>query len=670
MNTAAPSWVPDKQTVEQAHVTAFARWCVAQRGAPAEAADHYPALWSWSVQRMPEFWLAVWDYFDVPATARAEEVLSSDPMPNARWFSGARLNYVDQIFRDRDPGRAAVIDVAEPAADGSGSRERVLTWAELGQQVRAFAGTLRRLGVGHGDRVAGYLPNIAESVVAFLAAASIGAVWASCGQDYAPGAAADRFRQLEPTVLVVADGYRYAGKERDRRVAAAELLAALPSVEASVVIPRLGLPFELPGRVETWAEAITVPDDSPVTPVAFDHPLWILFSSGTTGAPKGIVHGHGGVLLEHLKVLSLHNDLGAQDTFFWYTTPSWMVWNYLISGLLVGSTIVCYDGSPTHPGADALFALAARHRVTFLGASPGYLSACEKTGAEPGRDFDLSALRAIGSSGSHLPAPAYTWVAEHVAERVQVVSTSGGTDIVSAFAGGVPTMPVWPGELSIPCLGVALDALDPQGRPLRGAMGELVVTRPMPSMPLYFWNDPDQKRYLEAYFSAYPGVWRHGDWITITDRGSVMVHGRSDSTLNRNGVRMGSADIYQAAEAIPEVAEALVIGAERPDGGYWMPLFVRLQDGSRLDDELVGRIRAAIREHASPRHEPDEIIAVPAIPHTRTGKKLEVPVKRLLQGANVADVADSGAVDDPASLIWYADYRSRRESRTQAPTDD
>jgi acetoacetyl-CoA synthetase len=396
--------------------------------------------------------------------------------------------------------------------------------------------------------------------------------------------------------------------------------------------------------------------------------LWVLFSSGTTGRPKGIVHSTGGVLLEHLKAMSLSLDLGDQDTFFWYTSPSWMVWNYLVSGLLAGTRIVCYDGSPSYPSWDALWALAAEHRVTLLGTSPAHLRGCAQAGVEPARDHDLSALRSLGSSGSALPGDAYLWVADHVGRRVRVNSTSGGTDVVSAFAGGSPVMPVWPGELSAPCLGVALDSWDQDGQPVRGAVGELVVTKPMPSMPVNFWHDPAGSRYREAYFGTYPGVWRHGDWITITDHGSVVVHGRSDATLNRHGIRMGSSDIYHVVEQLDEIAEALVVGVEQPEGEYWMPLFVVLNPGHELDDALTGKIRQAIREQASPRHVPDEIIAAPAIPHTRTGKKLEIPVKRILQGGDPHQVMDAGAVDDPDALQWFAAYQTRAQTTTQTRT--
>ena len=392
-------------------------------------------------------------------------------------------------------------------------------------------------------------------------------------------------------------------------------------------------------------------------PVDFDHPLWILYSSGTTGKPKGIMHGHGGVVLEHLKAVALQSDIGPGDTFFWYTSPSWMMWNFQVAGLLVGATIVCYAGSPNFPRPDALWDIAARVRATVLGASPGYVLGCAKAGAVPRKEHDLSALRTVGITGSSLPPSSSLWLRDNVGEHVQVASISGGTDVVSAFIGGVRTVPVWPGELSAPYLGVALDAWDEAGNPVRGEVGELVITKPMPSMPVGFWDDADGSRYRSAYFEMWPGVWRHGDWITITDHGSIIVHGRSDSTLNRHGIRMGSADIYQSVERLPEIAEALVIGCEQPDGGYWMPLFVVLADDAELNDELRDRIKKTIRDEVSPRHVPDEIIVAPGVPHTRTGKKLEVPIKKLFAGADAAKVVERSAVDDPELLDWYANLK-------------
>jgi acetoacetyl-CoA synthetase len=462
-----------------------------------------------------------------------------------------------------------------------------------------------------GDRVVGYLPNTLEAIVGLLATAAIGAVWASCGQDYAPAAVLDRFAQLQPKVLLTADAHRFGGRLHDSRAAIGVLREGLPTLAATIVVERLAEPAV--ADTIPWSEATAGNAPLETVPVPFDHPLWILFSSGTTGKPKGIVHGHGGVLLEHLKAVRLQLDVGPGDRYLWYTTPSWMVWNLQASVLLAGATVVCYEGSPVRPTADVLWSAAARCRVTFLGTSPGQLTASEKAGLRPGAEHDLSALRILASTGSALPAAAFTWAAENVGAHVQVMSITGGTDVVSGFAGGSRTVPVWPGELSVPWLGVALDAWDDAGDSMWDEVGELVVTRPMPSMPVGFWKDPDGSRYREAYFERYPGVWRHGDWITVTRRGSVLVHGRSDSTLNRNGVRMGSADIYQVVEALPEIGEALVIGAEQADGGYWMPLFVTLAPGYLLDEDLRVRIKAVIRDQVSARHVPDEIIEAPGV---------------------------------------------------------
>ena len=642
--TADPQWVPTESDVCDAVVTDFARF-VARRH--SVRVDDYRALWRWSVADPAAFWQDVWDYFDIRSATDPGPALADDAMPGAVWFPGATLNYVDHVFRNARPGTPAILYAGEGATDIS------VGWDELRSAVAGLAATLREHGVGVGDRVVGYLPNIPEAVVAFLATASLGAVWAACGQDYSAPAALDRLGQLEPKALITADGYRFGGKEHDRLAASADLRGGLPSLALTVVVPRLDPDAAVDGTL-TWAEATGRDAALESVAVPFDHPLWVVFSSGTTGLPKGIVHGHGGVLLEHVKSLALQLDIGRDDTLYWYTSPSWMMWNFQTAGLLVGATIVCYDGSPSYPTPDALWSLVSRLGVTVVGTSPGYVLACDKAGVVPVREHDLSALRAVGVTGSTLPAASSLWLSENVGRRVPVVSITGGTDVVSAFVGGARSVPVWPGELSAPCLGVAVDAFDESGRPVRGEVGELVVTAPMPSMPVSFWNDPDGKRYREAYFDVFPGVWRHGDWITITDRGTVLMHGRSDSTLNRNGIRMGSADIYQVVEKLPEVAEALVVGVDLADGGYWMPLFVVLSEGAELDDALKQRIRGVIREQASPRHVPDDIIEAPGIPHTRTGKKLEVPLKRIFQGADAGRTVDRSAVDDPDLLDWFA----------------
>ncbi|GAB3218699.1 acetoacetate--CoA ligase [Mycolicibacterium hippocampi] len=628
-----PQWVPTDQDVADARVTDFARFAEQRTGS---AFPDYHALWRWSVADIEAFWATLWDYFEVGD--RGATVLGSDDMPGARWFPDTQLNYVDQIVRHTRTDRPAIIYVNEAGPD------REVSWDEMLGRTAAFADALRAAGVGPGDRVAGYLPNVPEAVIAFLATAAVGAVWSACGQDYSAKAALDRLGQLEPKALVTADGYTFGGKYRDKTDEVAALRDGLPTLAATFTVD------DLAARSDRPIDTVAVP---------FEHPLWILFSSGTTGLPKGIVHGHGGVVLEHLKAVALQSDIGGEDTFFWFTSPSWMMWNFQIAGLLVGATIVCYDGSPSAGRPDALWEIASRVGATVLGTSPGYVLGCMKGEAQPKSTHDLSALRTVGITGSSLPPASSLWLRDNVGDHVQVASISGGTDVVSAFIGGVRTVPVWPGELSAPFLGVALDAWDEGGEPVRGEVGELVVTKPMPSMPVCFWNDPDGQRYRAAYFETFPGVWRHGDWITITEHDSVIVHGRSDSTLNRHGIRMGSADIYQAVESLPEVVEALVIGAEQPDGDYWMPLFVVLAEGVELGDALRDRINGTIRSEVSPRHVPDEIIVAPGVPHTRTGKKLEVPIKKLFQGGDPAKVVERSAVDDPDLLDWYVTQRRR-----------
>ncbi|MEU6292254.1 acetoacetate--CoA ligase [Streptomyces sp. NPDC046988] len=642
-----PVWVPDPAPARLPRITRFTDFVTRRTGITH---PDYQSLWRWSTQDLAGFWAAVGEFFDVRTTGAWEQVLDDAPMPTTRWFPGAHLNYAEHALRSGADEDTALISVTEDGTTTS------VTWRELRDQVGALSGWFREQGVTAGDRVVGYLPNSQHAVVAFLACAGIGAVWSACAQDYAAPGAAARFAQLEPVVLVASDGYRWNGRAHDRRTEVEELRKALPTLRATVHVDHLGLPFPEEPDTTSWQRATAEPAQPVFEQLPFDAPLWVLFSSGTTGTPKGIVHGHGGVLLDHYKLLGLHLDLDVGDRFLWYTNTNWMMWNLVVSALLLGATPVLYDGSPTHPGPDRLWALAAEHRTAVLGVSPGYLQSCAKARLEPGRDLDLSELRVLGSTGAPLPAQPYYWVRDHVGPHVQVASTSGGTDIVSGFAGGVPTVPVWPGEISAPLLGVALKAYDGRGRAVTGEVGELVVTRPMPSMPLYFWNDPDGSRYQEAYFGAFPGVWRHGDWMTRTHRGSVVISGRSDSTLNRQGVRLGSADIYAVVDGLPGIRESLVIGTELPDGGYWMPLFVVMEPGQRLTEDIRTAITTAIRTKASPRHVPDTVIAVPALPHTRTGKKLEVPVKRLLQGSPLDQVAGREAVDDIEALRYFTRF--------------
>lgn len=619
----------------------------------------YETLWQWSVDHPEQFWRLVWEWFDLSAIGgRADgrplgrdesAILIDRRMPGARWFEGVELNYVDRVLAHTGLPGAAVIGISE-----DGERQEI-PWSHLPDRVAAVAAELASHGVGIGDVVAGYLPDVADAVIAFLATASLGAIWSACGQDYAPAGAAARLGQLRPRVLFTADGYRYNGRYIDKRSDSEELATLLP-----------GSPVHL--RIGKVAQTVAA-DGRPVpkpTRVPFDHPLWVLFSSGTTGRPKGIVHGHGGVLVEHLKAAGLHGDIRVGDVFFWQTALSWMMWNYRLAGLLCGATIVCYSGSPLHPDADRLWQILAQERVTYFGTSPGQLQASRKAGLSPGRAHDLSALRTLGSTGSALAADLFEWVETHVAEDVPVSSISGGTDVVTAFAGGSVGSPVVAGELSVRYLGVALQSWSPAGRPLVDEVGEMVITAPMPSMPVSFWDDPDGSRYRAAYFAHEwtetvhepTPVWRHGDWVTLTGRGSVIIHGRSDATLNRHGIRMGSADIYEVVESIDEIAEAFVLGVDGPDDGYWMPLFVTLVPGAELDDALRTRITAQIRTRLSPRHVPDEVIEAPGIPHTRTGKKLEIPVTAILAGRTEIDV-DPRAVDDFALMDFFVEQGHR-----------
>jgi acetoacetyl-CoA synthetase len=650
-------WQPTPESARATRVAAFAGWVRERRGLDFGDPPDYDALWRWSVEHLDQFWGDVAGWTGVLPGVPDERVLTRRDMPGAEWFPGSTVNYAEQALRWGDEHPALV--VLDETTMAAGGEPAEVSWTQLRRQVGAFAATLRRLGVQRGDRVAGYLPNVPEAVVALLGAASIGAVWAACAPDFGTRAVLDRFAQIEPTVLVAVDGYRFNGREHDRREVVAELRAALPSVRTTVSVPRLH-PGEVPDGALAWADAVADEQEPRFEQLPFDHPLWIVYSSGTTGLPKGIVHGHGGVVLEALKYAALHIDVGPGDRLMWYASTAWIMWNFAASCLLSGVTVVVYDGAPAHPTVDVQFAVAARTGLTYLGTSPGYLMACEKAGVRPGEDHDLSRLRALGATGSPLPAGSYLWVHDAVGPDVFLGSLSGGTDVAAGFIGPTTLLPVTAGELQRPLLGVAAEAWDEEGRPVVGELGELVITEPMPTMPLRFWNDPDGSRYREAYFEPWPGVWRHGDWLEVTERGTCLITGRSDSTLNRGGVRMGTADIYAAVEGIPAVVDCVVLGVEQPGGGYWMPLFVQLAPGEQLTDELTDRIRAAIRANASPRHVPDEIIAVPHVPHTRTGKRLEVPLKRLFQGVAPERALNVGAVDDAGAVDHFIDLARRR----------
>ena len=661
-------WEPPASLRGRCRLTRYLEWLARERGLRFE---DYAACWRWSVTDIDGFWRSIWDHFEVEADQPPVAVRSGGPMPGVRWFPGATLNYARHALRHARPDRPAIVHASELR----GLAE--VSWDQLARDVAGFASWLREVGVGAGDRVAAYLPNLPEAVVACLASASVGAIWSSCSPDFGVRSVVDRFRQIAPTVLIAVDGYRYGGRDFDRTEVVAAIEAALPSLRRTVLVGHLhrggGGPQSSregrPARV-SWEEAVGRRAPLEFTSVAFEHPLWVLYSSGTTGLPKPIVQSQGGILLEHLKALALHHDIGADDRFFWFTTTGWMMWNFLLSGLALGATIVCYDGSPAHPAADRLWEFAAEAGVTVLGTSAAQILAGMKAGIHPGRDHDLSAVRAIGSTGSPLPPEGFRWVYQRVRPEVWLASVSGGTDVCTGFAVGCPLLPVRAGVIQCRALGAAVAAYDAHGRSVVDQVGELVVTQPMPSMPTGFWNDPGDRRYRASYFEMFPGVWRHGDWVLIRSDGGVIISGRSDATINRLGVRMGTSELYRVVEDLPEVQDSLVVDLDDGHGTPFMPLFVVLAAGCALDDRLRARIRERLRRDLSPRHVPDVIVEVARIPRTLSGKKLEVPVKRILQGEPVEAAASRDAIQDPSSLEPFVTFAAERaRSARPAPVD-
>ncbi|HEX3512244.1 MAG TPA: acetoacetate--CoA ligase [Solirubrobacteraceae bacterium] len=652
-------WQPSQQMLDAVEMGAYMRRAGALRGEPF--AD-YGELWRWSVEHLEDFWASIWEFCGVRASRRYERVLGRREMPGASWFEGAALNYAENLLTGRPDEEVAVIHASEARPGGE------LTWGELRAQVAAAAAGLRALGVTRGDRVVAYMPNIPETLVAFLASASIGAIWSSAAPEFGARSVIDRFAQIEPRVLLAVDGYRHGGKDFDRRDAVNGILAELPTVEHVVELPYLfdppdGSPAAAAGADGPprlgWRGLLAAEPPQPLRfeQVPFDHPLWVLYSSGTTGLPKAIVQGHGGILLEQLKK-RLHLDLRPGDRMFWFTTTGWMMWNFLIGCLHSEAAIVLYDGSPGHPDLGVLWDLAERAGITCMGLSAGLLASMEKAGVEPSDGRDLSRLRAIGSTGSPLAPESFRWVYRHVRPDVWLFSTSGGTDVCTAFVAGCPLLPVYEGEIQCRALGCAVESWDEHGNSLEEAVGELVITEPMPSMPLFLWNDPSGERLRDSYFAMYPGIWRHGDWIRITPRGGAVIYGRSDSTINRQGVRMGTSEIYRAAARVEEVLDALVV--DIPMGGdeslppeLRMILFVVLGEGVELDDALAARIKQRIREDCSPRHVPNEVRQIAEVPRTLSGKVLEVPVKRILMGAPPEQAASRESLANPAALDYF-----------------
>ena len=664
------------------HIVRYQRWLRDTRGL---SFDSYDALWRWSVDDLQGFWASIWDYFGLQSPTPYSAVLERATMPGARWFPGVQLNYAQHLLSHADSSHAAghpAMVFADEAMLARGETQQ-LSWPELRRQVAACAAALRGMGVQRGDRVCAVLPNVPQTIVVFLACASLGAIWSVCSPDMGPVAVLDRFRQIEPKVLVACDGYRYAGQAHDRRELLAELLEGLPSVRHAVLWRNLGLDADLAAEDRQAHDlAALLAQDVPFEPAAlpFDHPLWVVYSSGTTGLPKPIVHGHGGVMLEALKLSTLHNDVGPSrtggDRFHWYSSTGWIMWNCQVGALLGGSTICIFDGSPAGPHGrpdwSTLWRFAGLARCTFFGAGAAFFASCLKAGVEPQAVADLSALRAVGSTGSPLSEDCYRWIWDKLpkvdGKDIWLTPMSGGTDFAGAFIAGLPTLPMVEGEMQCRCLGASVEAWsEPDahgvGKPLIGEVGELVCTKPMPSMPLYLWGDADGTRLRDSYFDMYPGIWRHGDWIRFTRTGGAIIYGRSDATINRHGIRMGTSELYRAVEALPEVLDSLVVDLEYLGRESWMPLFVVLRDGVVLDDALNKRIKQVIREALSARHVPNDVFQVSAIPRTLSGKKMELPVKKLLMGASPDAVLKRDAMANADCVDWFVQLaRSRKRA--------
>ncbi|QDI90376.1 acetoacetate--CoA ligase [Salicibibacter halophilus] len=644
-------WEPSQAFIQQSNLADYMNWLKKEKGL---AFNDYQTLWEWSVNNVEDFWETQWEYFDIQANPSYKRILESDGVPFAKWFEGAKLNYAEHAFRHARPDETAIISKSEIRPTEK------MTWQTLYEQVASFAAGLKAEGIKPGDRVVAYLPNIPEATIAFLACASIGAVWSSASPDFGSRTVVDRFQQIEPKLLIAVDGYRYNGKDHDRINAVREIQEAIPTLEKTVVLPYLSAQpkdDELT-NVERWAAFIENNRSTSLeyTYVSFDHPLWILYSSGTTGLPKAIVQGQGGILLEHLKKLAFHTDLKPEDNFFWFTTTGWMMWNVVVSGLLTGSTIVLYDGSPTYPQIDTLWQFADETETTVFGTSASYLMANKNNDIVPGDTYKLDHLKSIASTGSPLPPEGSEWIYENVKKDVWLASVSGGTDLCSAFVSGSPLLPVHAGEIQCRALGADVQAYTEDAQPVFDQVGELVLLKPMPSMPIYFWGDKNNERYYDSYFADFPGIWRHGDWIKITSRGSCQIYGRSDSTINRGGIRMGTSEIYSAVEDVDAVESSLVVDINDPNGKDYMPLFVVLKADEELTEKLEKEIKQNIREHCSPRHVPNDIFKIDEVPTTLNGKKMEVPIKKILMGTPIEKAVNMGSMKNPATLDYFIDF--------------
>jgi acetoacetyl-CoA synthetase len=655
MNDAQPLWTPAPEFTQKSNMAHFARWASERYELPSDSS--YDQLWQWSVDHIADFWEALWQYFDIQSHSPYTSVLQrpKEGMIGTRWFEGATLNYAEHMFRHANEASPALLFQSERHA------LQEISWQELKDRVASLATWMRSVGVEKGDRVVSFLPNIPEALIAFLAANSLGAIWSSVSPDFGTASVVERFQQIEPKVLFVADGYSYNGKAYDKREAAREIILSLPTLEQVVVLPYLEASPEIDflPKALLWEETRQAQAQLLFTPVPFDHPLWVLYSSGTTGKPKAITHSVGGCLLEHLKALVLHQDVKKGDRYFWYSTTGWMMWNYANAALLAGATVAIFDGAAGYPNIQALWDFAEKAQITQFGGGAAYYIACMKAELDFSASNKLPQLQSVGSTGSPLPPEAFDWLYQSVKQDLWVISFSGGTDVCSGFVGGSPYLPVYRGEIQCRLLGCKLEAFNESGEAVIGELGEMVITEPMPSMPIFFWNDPENARYHSSYFEMYPGIWRHGDWIKITERGGIIIYGRSDSTLNRGGVRIGTAEVYRGVESLEEIQDSLVICIEQEGGNYYMPLFVVLKEGEKLEEGLTKKIAKSLRSQFSPRHVPDEVFVIPEVPYTISGKKMETPVKKLLMGVPIEKAVSKDAMKNPDALAYFIEFAEK-----------
>jgi acetoacetyl-CoA synthetase len=647
-------WQPTSEDISKARIEDYRNWMEKRCEARFPT---YHDLWDYSVNQVEDFWKSITEYFDVQFHDLPGSILAGGQMPDVKWFEGSTLNYAEHVFRNYSKEYPAILFKNENAPI------REISWAEMRDQVSRLRSYFRSQGVGPGDAVVGFISNIPEATFAFLAACSLGAIWSSCSPDFGAASVVDRFAQIEPKVLFAADGYTYNGKPFDRMGEVQTLIDQIPSLQRVIIVPFLNEAIDVSHNRKMYLYSDVVSISSELlrfTPVPFSHPIWVLYSSGTTGNPKAITHSHGGVLLEHLKYLAFHNDVHPGERFFWYSTTGWMMWNFVQASLLVGATIVLYEGSPAYPDLNALWAFAAEAKINHFGTSAPFIIACMKKELQPGEQFDLSALRSIGSTGAPLPSDGFKWIYESIKPDVWLCSMSGGTDVCTAFVGGCPVLPVYEGEIQCRALGASVYAYDDTGAQIEDQVGEMVITKPMTCMPIYFWNDPDMIRYKSSYFEMFPGIWRHGDWIRITPRNGLVIYGRSDATLNRHGVRIGTAEIYRAVDLVPQIQDSIIINLEKTDGSHYMPLFVVMKEGAPLTAVIEDKIKSVLKSEYSPRHVPDDIIVCPEIPFTISGKKMEAPLKRILMGMDTEKAINRDAMRNPGAIDFFIRFYQDR----------